>query len=495
MYTVLYIENSPQVFAQTAKMISRLGYFLYVAENGHEGLRICQEVKPDIIITDISMSAMNGIELSRQARLIDENVQIILTVGNGESDLILNSFDLQINCFLSKPLNMDQLTNALSLCSQQLDRIKSINFHKQSHQLLAEALNRSPNLVTITDKNGIIQYVNSRACTVTAKDKSELVNQHITWLYDASSETKNLLQNVFIKGKEWTGELILKTETRDEIIEETIISPVLGSSGKTEYFIFYSEDVTMRKAAEAEVLKLNAELEYRVLRRTALLDATNKELDEFCDAISHELCGPLSRLQGLSKALYEDFIEIMDENGKDYLKRINQTSVQLKTIIDALVGLTQLTRRNISMQEVNLSSICGDLAQKLSIAEPDKNVKFFISPDIKVNGDNALLKIVMESLLNNAWANIDGYSNPRIEFGVARSSGKAVYFVRDNGCGFDPNYSNKLFKLFNHSNKSYEKCLTSGTELVAAQRIIQRHGGRIWAESELGKGATFYFTI
>jgi PAS domain S-box-containing protein len=477
-------------------MISRLGYFLYVAENGHEGLRICQEVKPDIIITDISISSISGIELAREARLVDENIQIILTVSNNESGLLLNTFDLNISSYLSKPIKPDQLEKALDLCSKQLNRTNSIDFHKSSHLLLVEALNRCPSIITITDANGNIQYVNTRACSVTNKEESELLTQHITWLYDAPPETRGLFQNAFIKGEEWTGELLLKSSGTPDIVEETVIYPVVGNQGKADYFILYSEDITVRKAAEEEVRKLNAELEYRVLRRTALLDATNRELDEFCDAISHELCGPLSRLQGLSNALYEDFIEKLDDNGKNYLKRIKETSAQLKQIIDALINLTQLTRRSISMQDVSLSSLCGDIAEKLASSDPGKNVKFFITPEITVKGDKTLLKVVMESLIANAWKNIDGYSKAQIEFGVARSSEKAVYFVRDNGCGFDAKYTSKLFKLFNHNNNTLDKCISiCGTELVAAQRIIQRHGGRIWAEGEIDKGATFYFTI
>lgn len=493
MYTVLYIEESPNVFAQTAKMISRLGYFLYVAENGHEGLRICQEVKPDIIITDISMTIMSGMELARDARILDENVQIILTASSDQSELLLNTFDLNINCYLSKPIHEDHLKMALRQCSQQLDKLHSIDFHKESNELIVEALNRSPNIVTITDANGKITYVNSRACEVTGKNKNELIHQHISWLYDATPETKQVFQNAFVKGEEWVGELLLKNGEKGDIIEETVVSPVKDDQGKAEYFILFSEDISVRKAAEEEVRKLNAELEYRVLRRTALLDATNRELDEFCDAISHELCGPLSRLQGLSSALCEDFMEKLDDHGKDYLKRIHQTSIQLKQIIDALIKLTQLTRRSIALQDVSLSAICGDIVQSLTLSEPLKIVKFFIAPDITVKGDKTLLKVVMESLLTNAWKNIDGYPRAQIEFGVARSSEKAVYFVRDNGCGFDSKYTSKLFKLFNHTNNGIDKNIS--TDLVAAQRIIQRHGGRIWAEGELEKGSTFYFTI
>ncbi len=496
MCSVLYVENSPSVFARTAKMLSKLGYFLYVAENGQEGLRIYNEVKPDIIITDLSMPILNGLELIKAIRTSDAHIEIIVTIEKCDAELLFSTFDLSINHYLAKPVEIDQLSAALCRCMDRLNKAKSVLMQQENHSLLKKALDHCPSMITITDSNGTIKYINSQVKAVTGIPLNELVGKHVTRLFNGSSEAGKSIHDALSQEQVWKGELVLKDGSGSELVEQAIVSPVYSESGELKHFILYSEDVTRRKAAEEEIRKLNAELEYRVLKRTALLDATNRELDEFCDAISHELCGPLSRLQGLSKALFEDLNDTLSENGREYLQRINQTSFQLKHIIDAMLNLSQLTRRGISVQNVNLSAIATSIAQGLSSSDPGRKAKFYVAPDIIVKGDHVLLKLVMENLLSYAWKSTEGHIPAQIEFGIARSNGKAVYFVRDNGCGFDMKYSNKLFKLFNRIQSNHNKStVSSGTELATAQRIIQRHGGRIWAEGEQEKGSTFYFTL
>lgn len=493
IYSVLYVEDDPAQFARTAKMLSKLGFFLYVAENGQEALRIYYEVKPDIVISDLEASVVSGIELAREIRKSDAGTRIILTVARNHADLLFNSFDVEVSGFLAKPVEFEPLSGMLSQCVRRIDLDRADKSLNERNSLLMTAIDRCPNMITIADAKGNIQHMNSCASAIRGINPADASGSHISgFMGNASS----VILDALSKGVEWAGELSVKDKNGVNLVEQTVITPVRGKSGELLNFIVYSEDITGRKSAEEEIRKLNAELEYRVLQRTALLEATNKELDEFCDAISHELCGPLSRLQGLSKALCEDLQDILDETGKEYLNRINLTTIQLKQIIDALLGLSQLTRRGLSVQDVNLGSMASSIAQGLAAAEPDREVKFYITPDVVVRGDQMLLKVAMENLLSYAWKSTANHSPAQIEFGIARSKGKAVYFVRDNGCGFDMKYYNKLFKLFNRVQGSHDAVPSGvGTELAAAQRIIQRHGGRMWAEGELEKGATFYFTL
>lgn len=493
IYSVLYVEDDPAVFARTAKMLSKLGLFLYVAENGKEALRIYNEVKPDIIISDIDASVINGIDLAREIRRSDSATNIILTVARNNADSLFGLFDLEINGFLANPVEFDALSGMLSKCIKRIEADKVVNGINERSLLLLETINRCPTMIIITDSKGNIQHINTPASIARGMNPADAAGSHISSVLGNASS--NVLDSLS-KGMEWEGELPMRGKNGINSIERTVISPVRGKAGELSHYIVYSEDITASKTAEEEIRKLNSELEYRVLQRTALLDATNKELDEFCDAISHELCGPLSRLQGLSKALCEDLQDSLDETAKEYLNRINQTTVQLKHIIDALLGLSQLTRRGLSVQDVNLGSMVSSIAQGLVASEPQRDVKFFINPDAVVRGDQMLLKIAMENLLTYAWKSTANHSPAQIEFGIARSKGKAVYFVRDNGCGFDMKYYNKLFKLFNRLQGQHDLGQFGvGTELAAAQRIIQRHGGRMWAEGEVEKGATFYFTL
>ena len=495
MYSVLYVEDDPSSFARTAKMLSKLGFFLYVAENGHEGLRLYHEINPDIVITDIDMSLMNGIDLAKQIRNNNETVPIIITLSQNDTELLLNTFNIGIDNYLIKPITYDALESVIQRAVHKIETEHLLHQQREKAALMQDVLERCPSMITITDHVGNIQYINSLVASTSGFDQKELIGKHVSMLYHHNSgDVFNGLSEALLHGQKWAGELIIKDKKGNAYLEQTSISPMFDATGAISNYMVFSEDITEKKEAEEEIRKLNAELEYRVLRRTALLDATNRELDDFCDAISHELCGPLSRLQGLSKALCEDLKDSLDEHGKEYLQRINQTSLQLKHIIDTLLNLSQLTRRGITEQEVNLSSIATSIAHSLKSAEPDRNVKFFIAPDINVKGDTVLLKVVMENLLRNAWKSTENHVPSQIEFGVAKSNGKSVYFVRDNGCGFDMKYSNKLFKLFHRMSSPHETSI-SGTELATAQRIIQRHGGRIWAEGEIEKGATFYFTL
>jgi PAS domain S-box-containing protein len=439
---------------------------------------------------------MNGLELIKEIRSVDTHTEIIVTIDRSETELLFKTFDLGIINYLAKPFEIDQLSVALCRCTARLDNAKSTKLQQENHSLLIKALDHCPSMITITDRNGTIKYINSQVNAVTGRSSNELVGKHVTRLFNGSSEAGKSINDALLQEQAWKGELVLKDGSGSELVEQAIVSPVHDQSGELKHFILYSEDVTRQKAAEEEIRKLNAELEYRVLKRTALLEASNREMDEFCDAISHELCGPLSRLQGLSKALFEDQNDELNENGREYLQRINQTSLQLKHIIDALLSLSQLTRRGISLQNVSLSSIATSIAKGLSSSDPERKVKFFVAPNIIVKGDNVLLKLVMENLLLYAWKSTEGHIPAQIEFGIARSNGNAVYFVRDNGCGFDMKYSTKLFKLFNRIQSNNNKStISNGTELATAQRIIQRHGGRIWAVGELEKGSTFYFTL
>lgn len=495
MYSVLFVEDDPTYFARTAKMLSKLGFFLYVAENGQEGLRIFHEINPDIVITGIEMPFMNGLDMALQMRNCSESTPIILTLSAHETEYLMRSFEIGIDHYLLKPISPETLEATLLRCTKKLENARLLEDQVNQSSLLLNVMEQSPSIITITDPSGSIQYVNSLGAAASGLNQKDLLGKHVSILFHHNSaDIFNGFSEALMTGQSWAGELIIRDNKGNILLEQTSVSPVLDAEGAVSHFILFSEDITKKREAEEEIRKLNAELEYRVLRRTALLEATNRELDEFCDAISHELCGPLSRLQGLSKALCEDLKDTLDDSGKDYLNRMNQTSHQLKNIIDTLLNLSQLTRRGLSVQDVNLSALALSITNNLKSINPERDVKFYIAPNIVVKGDQVLLKVVLENLLMNAWKSTENHSPSQIEFGIAKSNGKSVYFVRDNGCGFDMKYANKLFKLFYRLSAPHDSPV-NGTELATAQRIIQRHGGRIWAEGEVEKGATFYFTL
>jgi PAS domain S-box-containing protein len=288
--------------------------------------------------------------------------------------------------------------------------------------------------------------------------------------------------------------LILKTdETVRTVLWNT--ATIYGQDGKTLIAtIAQGQDVTDRKQAEEEVCKLNVELEQRVIERTTLLEASNKELEAFSYSVSHDLRAPLRGIDGFSLALLEECGNKLNDAEKAYLARIRKATQKMGFLIDDMLKLSQVTRSEFHQEPVNLSRMVQEIAEKSREHNADRTVDVSVQEEIVVQGDFYLMQIAMGNLMENAWKFTAKVDVPRIEFGATKQAGETIYFVRDNGIGFDMTYVNKLFGAFQRLHTFHEYPGT-GIGLATVKRIINRHGGRVWAEGEVGKGATFYFTL
>jgi PAS domain S-box-containing protein len=255
-----------------------------------------------------------------------------------------------------------------------------------------------------------------------------------------------------------------------------------------------SVDITKEKELDEELRKYREHLEDLVKERTTQLEAANKELETFSYSVSHDLRAPLRSIDGFSQALLKDYNEKLDEQGKDFLRRVRSASQRMARLIDDLLKLSRVTRAEMRRERVALSTIAREIADEFRKTHPERRVEFIIADGLVDHGDSQLLRAVMENLLGNSWKYTGKNPAARIEFGVTRDESQTAYYVRDNGVGFDMAYAGKLFGAFQrlHSTAEFEG---TGIGLATVQRIIHRHGGRVWAEGKINEGATFYFSL
>lgn len=253
-------------------------------------------------------------------------------------------------------------------------------------------------------------------------------------------------------------------------------------------------EVTERRRAESEVRLLNTQLENRVRERTAELEAANEEMRSFSYSVSHDLRAPLRKIVAFSQMLLEEHGSSLSAGGQDYLNRICAASKRMEELIDDVLKLSQITNVEMIREQVDLSSAVKDIASDLHHADPDRKTTFEIEDGVFAHGDERLLRLALQNLLENAWKFTSKRPDARIEFGTKKTSNGAVYFVRDNGVGFDPTEVDKLFTPFMRLHKTTEFPGT-GIGLAIVHRVFQRHGGTVRAESKKGEGATFTFTL
>ncbi len=338
--------------------------------------------------------------------------------------------------------------------------------------------------VLVRDMQGTITFWNQGAERMYGYSKEEAIGRKAyDLLLTIFPEPLPEIEHELVQTGKWEGELEHTRKDGKKVNVSGHWTLYRKDSSTPPLIIEANTDITERKQAE-ETLK----------RYTQELESANKELESFSYSVSHDLRSPLRALDGFSQLVSNDYADKLDDTGKDYLNRIRKASQYMAELIDDILKLSRINRADMFRDKVDLAVVARAILADLKASQPDRQVEVLTPSSIVVYGDQQLLTIALRNLLENAWKFTGKCSQSRIEFGVKPQGVDKVYFIKDNGAGFNMKYADKLFQPFQrlHSEKDYEG---TGIGLAIVQRVIRRHGGRVWGESEKGQGATFYFTL
>ncbi|HLK33543.1 MAG TPA: ATP-binding protein, partial [Terriglobales bacterium] len=348
----------------------------------------------------------------------------------------------------------------------------------------AVLLNLAHDAILVRDLQSRIVFWNRGAEETYGWTAQEAAGQLIhELLYTRSATPLPAIEAAVEKEGEWEGELTHKTRVGSTIIVASRWSLQRDHNGSPSNILEINRDISERK-----------QLEENLRQRTLELENSVAELEAFSYSVSHDLRAPLRSIDGFSQILLEDYRDKVDAEGQDALRRIRNASQNMGQLIDALLQLSRVMRGELQHESVDLSLLALSTAALVQKADPSRRVSFHVANRLETRGDRRLLGVALQNLLQNAWKFTARTSEPLVEFGSVPRDGKTAYYVRDNGVGFDMTYVDKLFTPFQrlHAKEQFEG---TGIGLATVQRIIKRHGGKVWAEGAVGKGATFYFSL
>jgi len=386
---------------------------------------------------------------------------------------------------LPSPVQLRKANTDLERANLQLRN--EVELHAAAEARFSGLLESMPDAVVIINADGGIQLVNEQTEQLFGYTRAELLGKEVEVLVPDRLRVSHFHHRRHYFDEPHTRpmgmglELFGRRKDGSEFPIEVSLSPFKSSDGIVATAII--RDITVRKQVQEQLRNYTAQLE-----------ASNNELESFSYSVAHDLRAPLRGIEGFSKILAEDYEDQLDDQGRNYLSRIRAGALRMSQLIDDLLTISRVTRADLNSRTVDLSAMVAAICDELQGKEPERHVDFVIAPDLTVNGDQRLLRIALENILNNAWKFTQHNPSPRIEFGALLQDGKTVYFVRDDGVGFDMAYAGKLFGAFQRLHEQHEFTGT-GIGLATVQRIIGKHGGKIWGEAEVGKGATFYFIL
>ena len=491
--SLLYAEDEAETRELVVRALGRKYPEMRItsALNGAEGVEHYRTLRPDIVMTDINMPIMDGVLMAEAIKELNPEAIIIAVTAFSDAPYLLKAIEAGIGHYVLKPVDYTKLFKVLDKCIAQAELQRKVREQHDHIRKLSLAVEESPCGIVITDAAGFIEYVNPKFSEITGYAAVDAIGRTPRILKSGATprETYEQLWRDITAGREWRGEFVNRKKNGDVYWEASSISPIVDEAGTITHFVAIKEDITPRKEANEKIEILYTDLAARAYE----LELANRELEAFNRTVSHDLRTPLTAISGFCQVLL-DLCDNIDDECLGYIRRIYASSKQMNQLVDTLLDFSRLSRQELRRETVDLSLLAHEAAQRLSMLTPERRSEFRIMEDITVDGDAALLQVVMDNLLGNAWK-YSAQRNPAvIEFGQTEWEGISAYFVRDNGVGFDMEQADRLFGVFQrlHGEHEFEG---TGIGLAIVHRIVQRHGGRVWAEGKVGQGAAFYFTL
>ena len=499
--SILYLEDESEAREMVSSMLARKNgrLRLLIGENGEEGLRLFREHRPEIVITDISMPVMDGLQMSARIKELVPDTIIIAVTAFSDTRYLMNAIEIGINHYVLKPIDYTKLFSALDKSIHDMTVKKRLAAQTQHIRNLSRSVEESPCSILITDAGGYITYVNPKFTQITGYSMEEIIGNTPRILKSGRNpeSTYEELWSTISAGREWHGEFLNRKKNGGLYWESASISPILDDQGDITHFVAVKEDITLRKEAEERIEQLNTELAARaaeLAEQATELELANQELEAFNCTVSHDLRSPLANISLFCQVIMELYNTNLDEECRKFVKGIHDETIRMSQLIDTLLGFARLTRSELSSQQVDLSRIAREITHKLAQYEPERRADFRIADGIVVRGDESLLRVVLANLLGNAWKYSAQREETVIEFGRVEAGGKQTCYLRDNGSGFDMAFVDRLFVPFKRL-PGTETIKGFGIGLATVKRIITLHGGHVWGKGEPDKGATFYFTL
>jgi PAS domain S-box-containing protein len=452
----------------------------------------------DAILLDLTLPDSTGIDTFLRLQAHAAYIPIILMTGLDDENLANKAVREGAQDYLVKGQTDGLLLEkAIRYAIERKQAEEALKQSEVRYRRLVESVTDYIYSVKLKDQKAIFMEHGPGSINITGFSPEEYKNDPNLWYRRVYAEDRQKVierEERAIRGESvsFLEHRIVHKDGTVRWVRNTLVMRYDEGKYPTEYDAMIV-DITETKQAEQKLYQLNSELEQRVIQRTAQLEATNKELEAFVYSVSHDLRSPLRTIGAFSQILLEENNQL-DKKSRDYIGRIHRAVNRMSSLIDNLLKLSRISQSELIATRVNLSEMVTHISTELQESQPGRKVEWLIAKDIYGNGDEKLLEVALTNLLSNAFKYTSHHPKAQIEFGKKSENDREIFFISDDGAGFNMNYANKLFGVFQrlHQDSEFEG---TGIGLAIVRRIIQRHEGDIWAEGQVEKGATFFFTL